>query len=92
MVMLIYEDADLFWLVGPCRFNRSATEVYSKLVFNPHITLTQISKHNIKLLLTAQLIFNHRQSRHGDKWRSSISLHSEYVLQYHTLLHMLVIC
>jgi hypothetical protein len=90
--MVIYEDVDLCLAVDPFRFNRSATKVYSKLVFNPHITLTQISKHKIKLLLKTQLIFNHRQSRHVDKWRSSISLHSEYVLQYHTLLHMLVIC
>ena len=67
MLTLIYEDADLCWAVGPCRFNKSATEVHNKIVFNPHITLTQISKHKIKLLLTTQLIFNHRQSRHGDK-------------------------
>jgi hypothetical protein len=67
MLMLIYEDVDLCWVVAPCRFNMSAIEVYSKLVFNPHINLTQISKHKIKLLLTTQLIFNHRKSRHGDK-------------------------
>ena len=84
--MLIYEEDNLCWVVGPCCFNRSSTEVYKRLVFNPHITLTQISKHNIKLFLTTQLIFNHRQSRHGDKWHSSISLHSEYVLYYYTLL------
>ena len=43
MLILIYEDADLCWEMGPCRFNRSTTGVYSKLAFNPHITLIQIS-------------------------------------------------
>ena len=51
MLMLIYEDADLCWAVGPCRFNRSATKVYRRLVFNTHITLTHISKHKIKTLV-----------------------------------------
>ena len=49
MLILIYEDVDLGWEVGPCHFNRSATGAYSKLAFNPHITLTQTSKHRIKL-------------------------------------------
>ena len=60
MLMLIYKEADLCWAVGPFRFNRSATEVYRKLVFNTHITLTHISKYKIKLSLTTQLILNHR--------------------------------
>ena len=49
MLILIYEDDDLCWAVGPYRFNRSMTRVYSKLAFNPHITLIQTSKHRIKL-------------------------------------------
>ena len=48
--MLIYKEDDLCWVVGPCRFNRSATEVYRKLAFNTHITLTHTSKHKIKTL------------------------------------------
>ena len=49
MLTLIYKDADLCWAVGPCHFNMLATGAYSKLTFNPHITLTQTSKHRIKL-------------------------------------------
>ena len=49
MLILIYEDDDLCWAVGPFHFNRSASGVYSKLVFNPQIILTQTSKHRIKL-------------------------------------------
>ncbi len=49
MLILIYEYVDLCWAVGPCYFNRSAAGVYSKLAFNPYITLTQTSKHRIKL-------------------------------------------
>ena len=58
MLTLIYKDDDLFWAVGPCRFNRSATGVYSKLAFNLHITLTQTSKH--ETILTTQLTFIHK--------------------------------
>ena len=60
MLMLIYEEADLCWAVGPCRFNRLVAEVYRRLVFNTHITLTHISKHQTKISLTTQLTLNHR--------------------------------
>ena len=49
--MLIYIEVDLCWAVGPCRFNKSAIEVYRKLAFDTHIILTHISKHKIETVV-----------------------------------------